>query len=782
MPDRAQFEYEKPVARQLQIFSLDPAADVSMDTATISRCVIDIPWEELKPGPVGEYLEVVDLDPSSGCGYRPVNLMDPRLLATNGLPPSTGNPQFHQQMVYAVVMKTIQNFERVLGRDIQWSERLLDDNGKFIRDPDQRYVGRLRIYPHALREQNAYYSPTKKALLFGYFNATTADPRDELPGGLVFTCLSHDIIAHETTHAIIDGLHRRLIDDTNPDMLAFHEAFADIVAIFQHFCLPGVLLDQIQRTRGDLRIDNLLVRLASQFARATGSGGALRNALGDRGPEGRQLPPDPGKLARTSNPHERGAIFVAAIFDSFLRIYENRIKDLRRIATGGTGILPQGDIHPDLAGRLAQEASRASRHVLNICIRALDYVPPVDLTFGDFLRSLITADAEFYPEDQRLYRLAFIESFRERGIYPNDLRTLSQDSLLWRPMDAATWAKLQDVLPPPQVLRTMAHAYGCEDEQMIERLRRLNDDLIRDWRAKRASKKVSGRTPVLDDFDSLADRFLERCWIGIQARQEEGHGGKATSSSSRSAETDRSEPAPANSTDNDKAEAGTGCESSGELRYHRYLLEREFARFLHYWIVQRALWIAENYSGQEMEDRLDDIGRYLGLDLRAAIENYQHPYKMRLEVHSVRPTIRLRAEGGTKVELLVHVTQSNRRNLPAWSNGTAETDERIPPVESADGRPLEYKFRGGSTLLIDPEKGAVRYAISKNLLSERRRSAHEAFLLERVSKLGADAIDRYRLRPHKENEDDHDVTLRSPPVEPFALAHREVDTGDEAYG
>lgn len=91
MPDQAQFEYEAPVRRQLQIVSLDPAADVSMDTATSSRCVLDVPWEEWKPGPVGEYVEIVDLDPSSGCAYRPVNLMDPRLLATNGLPPSTGH-------------------------------------------------------------------------------------------------------------------------------------------------------------------------------------------------------------------------------------------------------------------------------------------------------------------------------------------------------------------------------------------------------------------------------------------------------------------------------------------------------------------------------------------------------------------------------------------------------------------------------------------------------------------------------------------------------------------
>src|SRR5204862_697355 len=128
-----------------------------------------------------------------------------------------------------------------------------DDAGHYVKDPADRYVQRLRVYPHALREENAYYSPTKKALLFGYFNARTADPREELPGGVIFTCLSHHIIAHETTHAVLDGVYPRLLQPTNHDMLAFHEAFGDIVAIFQTFTLPGVLLQQIQATRGDLR-------------------------------------------------------------------------------------------------------------------------------------------------------------------------------------------------------------------------------------------------------------------------------------------------------------------------------------------------------------------------------------------------------------------------------------------------------------------------------------------------------------------------------------------------
>ena len=73
------------------------------------------------PGPTGDYLEVIDVDPSSGCAYEPVDLNDPHLLATNGLPPSEGNPKFHQQMVYAVAMTTIQHFERALGRQVFWS-------------------------------------------------------------------------------------------------------------------------------------------------------------------------------------------------------------------------------------------------------------------------------------------------------------------------------------------------------------------------------------------------------------------------------------------------------------------------------------------------------------------------------------------------------------------------------------------------------------------------------------------------------------------------------------
>ena len=419
-----------PTHRMLRIFATDPAAATQMETLPIYRATLGVRWEELEPGPVGEYLEIVDVDPASACCYAPVDLDHRHILVTEGLTPSESNPQFHQQMVYAVAMKTIECFELALGRTALWSSRLV---GSPVRE---EYVQRLRVYPHALRQANAYYSPDKKALLFGYFKATGGDPGTNLPGGMVFGCLSHDIIAHETTHALLDGLHRRYIEATNPDTLAFHEAFADIVALFQHFSIPEALRHQIARTRGDLGQDNLLAELAVQFGQATGRYGALRNAIGGIDRETKQWqprPPSKSDLANATEPHDRGAVLVAAVFDAFLKIYRARTGDLLRLATGGSGVLPPGAIPEPLVDRLAREASKLAAQVLTICIRALDYCPPVDLTFGDYLRALITADRDVVPDDMRTYRVAFISAFRDRGIYPLGVRTLSTDALAWEP-------------------------------------------------------------------------------------------------------------------------------------------------------------------------------------------------------------------------------------------------------------------------------------------------------------------------------------------------------------
>jgi hypothetical protein len=411
-----------PQVRRLRAYGFDPSLSTRLETMRLNQMTMEIPWERpLRAGPVGEYLEVVDHDPATGCFYAPVDLNDRYLLASDGLPPSEGNPQFHQQMVYAVAMRTIANFETALGRKAFWASRKDDGSG---------YVQRLRIYPHGLRAQNAYYHPGKKALLFGYFPAESGDPNHILPGGVVFTCLSHDVVAHETTHALLDGMHRRFNHPSNPDLLAFHEAFADIVAVFQHFSIPGALEARIAEVGGDLRTDELMGDLAQEFGRGAGLHESLRTAL----------TPDAGKDSETADkriyevwePHDRGAILLGAVFEAFIRIYEHRSRDLIRIATGGQGRLLPGPVNHDLAVRLAGEAAASAQHVLNMCIRALDYCPVVDLNFGDFLRAIITADVAMVPNDDKGYRVAFLEAFRARGIYPQGVRSMSVDSLLWR--------------------------------------------------------------------------------------------------------------------------------------------------------------------------------------------------------------------------------------------------------------------------------------------------------------------------------------------------------------
>jgi hypothetical protein len=443
---------QKPLYRRLKCYAFDPSLSAQLETAVINQAIFQVPWEEdLHLGPVGEYLEVFDFDPASQCFYAPVNLNEAGLLATDGLDPSEGNPKFHQQMVYTVAMRTIANFELALGRKAMWAPRTGAKNKDI-------YVQRLRIYPHGLRQANAYYSPNKKALLFGYFPASNVDPGKHYPGGTVFTCLSHDIVAHETTHALLDGMHRSFNKPTNSDMLAFHEAFADIVALFQHFSMPEVLRHQIAKTRGDLADQSLLGELAQQFGEATGQYGALRSAIGRIDPatgKWQSLTPNPFAYEEEIEPHKRGAILVAAVFDAFLSIYRGRVGDLLRIATSGTGVLPAGQIHPDLVIRLSAEAAKSARHILTMCIRALDYCPPVDLTFGDFLRALITADFDIVPNDDRGYRVAFVEAFRRRGLYPRDVRTLSVDSLRWQ--EATQFGSEKLLQPVIQKLRDWAH-------------------------------------------------------------------------------------------------------------------------------------------------------------------------------------------------------------------------------------------------------------------------------------------------------------------------------------
>lgn len=473
----------KPDVRPLRAYAFDP----SQGRALGNEMSIAVRNHPLEPGPVmipqGEHdgLAVVDYDATRDVYYAPVNLDDPYLLMQGGLAPSESNPHFHQQMVYAVARETIEHFEVALGRRIHWrrAERAPGDPPGWRKDD----IVVLHLFPHAMRAANAFYCPDAHGILFGYFSADRDDPGRNIPGQAVFTCLSHDIVVHETTHAIVDGMRGYFLEQSNVDVPAFHEAFADLAALFRHYSHEEVLLDTLQRTGGrlyayQLRPDattdtldapvrngktpsssattsgtgagapqplfsgqvsapNPLVELAQQFGEASGLRRGLRSALG--------TPPNPDPLKHETEPHARGSILVAAVFDAFFTTYVKRTSDLFRIFRAGGGSADPVDLPMPLAHQLARVASDTAEEFFERCVRAIDYCPPVDITFGDFLRALVTADMDSGSADPEGIRDTFMQAFRMRGILPDTARFFSEGALCWPTGEALGLPDIKDV-------------------------------------------------------------------------------------------------------------------------------------------------------------------------------------------------------------------------------------------------------------------------------------------------------------------------------------------------
>lgn len=392
-----------PMRRLLRTYAFDPTSTrLSGD-----YLVVNIPFEAtLRPGPMGELVQVVDFDASGPRWYQPVDLNDPAILAQDGLRPAEHDPRTHQQVVYAVTMSVLERFERFVGRRFRW-----------------RGEDRLKLVPHAFEGRNAYFDPDSNAVMFGHYRATGDVTGEQLPGQRIFTCLSSDIIAHEVTHAIVHRWRPCFAEATNGDVFALHEAFADLVALFQHFVHFDVVHSAVAASSGDLRRSKGLLELAREFGSSTGRGEALRKALDSER--------SPAAFRAATEPHLRGACFVAAVFEAFVILHQRAISDLVRIATGGSGVLPEGQLQADLVNRVTKEAVGVADTLLGVVVRAFDYLPVVDVRFGDVVRAIVTADHVLYPDDGANLRATLVEAMRARGIHPEGVTSLADDALMW---------------------------------------------------------------------------------------------------------------------------------------------------------------------------------------------------------------------------------------------------------------------------------------------------------------------------------------------------------------
>lgn len=438
----------EPVYRPLRIYALDPSGARSHGTTA----VVNVPYEPVTPGPAGALFEVRDADGSDGAGA--LDLDEPGVLIAQGVSPSPSDPRFRRQMVYAVCTTTYAAFRKALGRDLPWG---------FDADGGPGAPVRLRIRSDVPGMRNAYYDKLRGELRFGSYHADEVVQGRNMPGQHVFTALSHDIVVHETAHALLDGLRTHFLLPSNPDVLAFHEAFADLVALLQRFTYRDVVLAGLRQANGDLRAAPLLTEIAKQLGQTTGMASSLRDAV-----NGTQV-----HYGSTAEPHELCKVLVAAVFEAFSTVYAIKCEKYIKLATNGTGRLPAGDLPDHLADLLSKTASKLAAQFLSVCIRAIDYCPPVDITFGEYLRAVITADYELVPDDHLGYREAWIDAFRKYEIYPRDVTNLAEDTLIWkgpgRPVPAEPalgYAELQFEGDParaagPHEMRRQANAMGA---------------------------------------------------------------------------------------------------------------------------------------------------------------------------------------------------------------------------------------------------------------------------------------------------------------------------------
>lgn len=333
-------------------------------------------------GPVSERVAVIDFDqdgsvrpgavfkaPSNGNAGRYVDM-------DAGFP----SDSLLQVSVFGTVHRTLALFEEpdALGRRVNWA-----------------FDGaQLLVVPRAGDWENAFYERDSRSLQFFHFPSA----RENFVGRTVFTCLSHDIVSHETAHAILDGVAPDLYNAISPQSLALHEGLADVAALLMSIRSRQLRVTVLDQTDGRLKGETAFSAIAEEFGSERlriGPVRPLRSLVNDK-----TLPDEGGVRA---SPHRLSEILSGALYSVFVQIYEAVLA--RRMAAVGHTRKQASGFALEVAGQ------KFKRMVL----RALDYLPPGEISFADYGRAIVAADEASHPESsQERHWLA--EEFKRRNI------------------------------------------------------------------------------------------------------------------------------------------------------------------------------------------------------------------------------------------------------------------------------------------------------------------------------------------------------------------------------
>jgi hypothetical protein len=349
--------------------------------------------EALLDGPVSRRVAIIDIDPATGTVLPGARFQPPGKKRKTGSyriadPADHTAVDFQQVSVFGAVLKTMNMFEEtdVLGRPLRWAF-----------DGEQ-----LLVVPRAGRMANAFYHRNSRSLQFFFFDAVLNDKQ-----ATVYTCLSPDIIAHETTHAILDGIAPDLYDAMSPQSLAVHEGMADLAAVIFALRTAELRNRVLLLSGGDLAKAEAFNEIAKQFgtALAGGEDEPLRDLYNEA-----SLTSGWGKPVGARNPHALSTVLTGALYRLLVADHERAKKKIVDAIQP-----PPTDRKAALFSAAGKALFQSGEKFKRMVFRALDYLPPGEISFADYGRALVAADFASNPEPS--WERDFVkEEFVRRGI------------------------------------------------------------------------------------------------------------------------------------------------------------------------------------------------------------------------------------------------------------------------------------------------------------------------------------------------------------------------------
>jgi hypothetical protein len=350
---------------------------------------IDIEDDFFLDGPTTRRLAVLDFDPDTGELFPGARFKPPpagKVLGGYAIANAEDLDarDLNQVSVFSTVMRVLKMFEEndALGRPLNWAFR----------------APQLLIVPRAGRWENAFYERDTHSLQFFYFE------HPKRPGETVFTSHSRDIISHEAGHAFIDAIAPHLYNASTPQSLAMHEGLADMIAVLTAFRSRKLREAVLKRTNGSIEQSTAFSAVAEGDALdQTGLAGYLRNLYNQK-----TLDPHATSENRVSRsePHELSEVLSGALYSMMIKLHSALKKDYSK---------DPNEPEYSVSGKALWDGANSLKRII---LRALDYLPPGEISFADYGRAIMASDQAHYPDFEQI-REWIREEFVRREMVPS---------------------------------------------------------------------------------------------------------------------------------------------------------------------------------------------------------------------------------------------------------------------------------------------------------------------------------------------------------------------------